>query len=124
MELNIKLEQEVSTLSSQEKKELEVKSHLDKLIKACYNSLELITFYTITGGEETRAWTLEKGKTCPQAGGVVHSDFEEDFIKAQAINWRDLVEAESWKNAKQEGLIKTKGKDYVVQGGDVIEFKI
>ncbi len=124
LELNIKLEQEVSTLSSQEKKELEVKSHLDKLITQCYNSLELITFYTITGGEETRAWTLEKGKTCPQAGGVVHSDFEEDFIKAQVINSKDLIKAGSWKNAKEEGLIKTKGKDYVVQDGDVIEFKI
>ncbi|MEF8847156.1 MAG: DUF933 domain-containing protein, partial [Candidatus Paceibacterota bacterium] len=99
-------------------------SHLDKLISQCYNSLNLITFYTITGGEETRAWTLEKGKTCPQAGGVVHSDFEEDFIKAQVINSEDLVKAGSWKKAKQEGLVRTVGKDYVVQDGDVIQFKI
>lgn len=122
--MNIKLEQEVSNLEDEEKQDLEVQSHLDKLISQCYNSLDLITFYTITGGKETRAWTLEKGKTCPQAGGVVHSDFEEDFIKAQVISSKDLIKAGSWKNAKQEGLVRTVGKDYVVQDGDVIEFKI
>ena len=124
LRLNIKLEQELSNLDAEEQQDLKVESDLDKLITQCYNSLDLITFYTITGGEETRAWTLERGKTCPQAGGVVHSDFEEDFIKAQVINWSDLIKAGSWKNAKQEGLVRTVGKDYVVQDGDVIEFKI
>lgn len=121
--LNVKLEQEILELSEQQQQELKMESHLDKLITQCYNSLDLLTFYTITG-PKTSAWTLKKGKTCPRAGGVVHSDFEEDFIKAQVINWKDLMEAGSWKEAKQRGSIRTTGKDYVVQDGDVIEFKI
>ena len=122
--LNVKLEQEISQLSSAEKEELEMEPHLDKLIKACYNSLNLITFYTIAGGKEARAWTLQRGKSCPEAGGVVHSDFEENFIKAQVVNWQNLVEAGSWKNAKQQGLVRTVGQDYIVQNHDIIKFKI
>jgi len=122
--LNVKMEQEIADLDQQEKEELKVESHLDKLITQCYNSLDLITFYTITGGEETRAWTLERGKTCPEAGGVVHSDFQENFIKAEVVNSQELIEAGSWKNAKQKGLIRTVGKDYVVQDQDIIKFKI
>ncbi|RLC34896.1 MAG: redox-regulated ATPase YchF [Candidatus Nealsonbacteria bacterium] len=122
--LNLKLEEEISELSEREKKELGVQSQLDKLILACYNILDLITFYTITGGKETRAWTLKKGSKAPQAGGKVHSDFEEKFIRAEVIPWKSLIEAGSWPKAREKGWIKTVGKDYVMQDGDVIEFKI
>jgi len=122
--LDLKMEEEISELSETEREELQVESRLDKLILACYNVLELITFYTITGGKETRAWTLRKDSLAPEAGGKVHSDFEEKFIKAEIINWQKLFEASSWQKAREKGLIQTAGKDYVVRNGDVIEFKI
>jgi ribosome-binding ATPase YchF (GTP1/OBG family) len=122
--MNLRDEEEASDLTEKEIKELEFKSKLDQLILACYNILDLITFYTITGGKETRAWTLKKGSTAPAAGGVVHSDFEEKFIRAEVINWQKLMEAKSWKEARESGLLKTVGKEYIVQDGDVIEFKI
>jgi hypothetical protein len=122
--LNLRMEEEISELSEEEKKELGIKSKLDQLILACYNILDLITFYTITGGKETRAWTLKKGATAPQAGGRVHSDFEENFIRAEVISWQKLVAAGDWQKAREKGWIRTVGKDYVVQDGDVIEFKI
>ena len=122
--INLKDEAEMTDLSEGEKEELNLKSKVDQLILACYNILDLIIFYTITGGKETRAWTLKRGMTTPKAGGIVHTDFEEKFIKAEVINWQKLVEAGSWKEAREKGLIQTVGKDYVVQDGDVIEFKI
>lgn len=97
---------------------------IDQLILNCYNILDLITFYTIAGEKEARALTIKKGTKCSEAGEKVHSDFKEKFIKAQVISWEKLVIAGSWKNAQQLGLIKTAGKDYLVQDGDVIEFKI
>ncbi len=121
---NLKNEEEISELSEPEKKELSMEPHLDQLILACYNILDLITFFTITGGKETRAWTLKKGLMAPAAGGVVHSDFEEKFIRAEVINWQKLVEVQSWKEARESGALKTVGKDYTIQDGDVIEFKI
>jgi len=122
---DLKTEAELSELTSEEIQELELpSSQLDKLIKTCYQALDLITFYTITGGQETRAWTLRKGLSVPQAGGVVHSDFEEKFIRAEVINWQKLVEADSWASARERGLVRTEGKEYIVQDGDVIEFKI
>ena len=124
LKINLKIEEEISELSEDEKKELSLKSQLDELILACYNTLSLITFYTITGGKETRAWTLKKGLSAPQAGGIVHTDFEEKFIKAEVINWQKLVEAGSWIKAREKGWIQTVGKEYTLQDGDVIEFKI
>ena len=122
--INLKDEEEMSELSAEENKELGFQSKLDQLILACYNILDLITFYTIKGGEETRAWTLKKGLKSPEAGGVVHTDFQEKFIKAEVINWQKLAAAGSWKDAREKGLIQLVGKDYIVQDGDVIEFKI
>jgi len=123
--IDVKLELEASELSPTEQKELEIpSSQLDNLIKTCYKTLDLITFYTIKGGQETRARTLKKGLSVVQAGGVVHTDFEEKFIRAEVINWSELVEAESWAKARDKGLIRTEGRDYIVQDGDVIEFKI
>lgn len=122
--LDLKMEEEISELSEKEKEDLGLKPQLDKLILVCYNVLELITFYTITGGKETRAWTLKRGGRAPEAGGKVHSDFEDKFIKAEVINWQKLAETGSWQKARERGLIQTAGKDYLVQDGDVIEFKI
>jgi len=122
--MNLKDELEMSELSEKEIKELEMSSQLDQLILGCYNILDLITFYTIKGGEETRAWTLKQGLKAPTAGGVVHTDFEEKFIRAEVINWEKLVEAKSWAKARELGWIRIVGKDYVMEDGDVIEFKI
>ncbi len=124
LKMNLKLEEEISELSEEEKKELKMESSLDQLILNCYDILDLITFYTVTGGKETRAWTIRRGTVAPQAGGRVHSDFEEKFIRAEVISWQKLVEAGSWTKAKEKGWIKTAGRDYVVQDGDVIEFRI
>ena len=123
LKINLKIEEEISELSEAEIKELGLKSQLDQLILACYNTLSLITFYTITGGKETRAWTLKKGSRAPEAGLKVHSDFE-GFIKAEVVPWQKLVEAGSWSKAREKGWLQTVGKEYVVQDGDVIEFKI
>lgn len=101
---------------------LPVDLKLDVLIKESYNLLDLITFFT-TGPDETRAWTLKRGETAPQAGGVIHSDFENCFIKADVINWQELVNVFGFVKAKEKGLINTVGKDYIVQDGDVIEIK-
>jgi len=124
LEMNLKEEEEMSELSQADARELGLKSRLDQLILACYNILDLITFYTVAGGKETRAWTLKKGGRAPEAGGVVHSDFEEKFIRAEVIPWQKLVEAGSWKEARELGWLKIVGRDYIVRDGDVIEFKI
>jgi GTP-binding protein YchF len=121
--MNLKEEEEVSELTNAEIKELKVKSQLDQLILACYNILDLITFYTVAGLKETRAWTLKRGLKAQKAGGVVHSDFEEKFIRAEVIPWNELIKSKSWKEARELGWLKIVGKDYIVQDGDVIEFK-
>ncbi|PIS39068.1 MAG: redox-regulated ATPase YchF [Candidatus Nealsonbacteria bacterium CG08_land_8_20_14_0_20_43_11] len=95
---------------------------LNVLIRKCYEILGLITFLT-TGPDETRAWTIKKGDKAPQAGGAIHSDFEEFFIKAEVINWQDLLNSNGFAKAREKGLLRTEGKDYVVCDGDVIEIK-
>ncbi len=124
IQINLEKEKELADLTEQEKEEIEEKSRLEEIITASYKALSLITFYTIAGGKETRAWTLKKGRSVKEAGGVVHSDFEEQFIKAEVTDWKKLIKAGRWKKAKNEGAINTVGKDYQVQDGDVIEFKI
>jgi len=124
LRMNLKEEEEISELSEMETKELDLKSSLDQLILGCYNILELITFYTVAGGKDTRAWTLKRGLKAPRAGGVVHSDFEKKFIRAEVIPWKLLVEARGWIRVRELGWLKTVGKDYLVQDGDVMEFKI
>lgn len=94
---------------------------LKSLIRSTYDILGLQTYFT-TGPKETRAWTITKGMTAPQAAGVIHSDFERGFIRAQTIAYNDLVECGSEKVAKEKGLMRSEGKEYVVQEGDVMLF--
>jgi len=124
LRMNLKEEEEISEFSEGEIKELGLKSQLDRLIKACYNILDLITFFTVAGGQETRAWTVKRDERAPQAGGSVHSDFEKKFIRAEVIPWQKLAEVGSWSKAREKGSLQIVGKDYIVQDGDVIEFKI
>ncbi|MEA3293290.1 MAG: redox-regulated ATPase YchF [Patescibacteria group bacterium] len=115
---------ELSVLEPEERRELNmpIDMELDELIKEAYRLLGLITFFT-TGPDETRAWTLKKNSTAPQAGGVIHSDFEKYFIKAEVINWQKLIKEGGFSEAKEKGLLRIEGKDYIVQEGDVIEIK-
>ncbi len=98
-------------------------SRLDALIKRAYHTLGLITFLT-TGEDETRAWTCKTGATAPQAARAIHTDFEQKFIRAEVINWQDLLSVGSWSQARQIGKLKIVGRDYFVKDGDVIEIKI
>lgn len=98
-------------------------SGLDRLIKAAYTKLGLITFYTIKGGKEVRAWSLEKGKKALGAASLVHTDMASGFIKAEVIGIEDLLKAGGWTKAKNLGKIRLEGKDYQIRNKDVIEFK-
>ena len=106
-------------------------NRLDDLIKKAYHTLGLITFLT-TGEDETRAWTCEAGATAPQAARAIHTDFEQKFIRAEIINWQELLavgshstsSGQAWSNARQTGKLHIVGRDYVVQDGDVMEIKI
>ena len=95
---------------------------MEKLIINSYQLLKLITFFTILS-DEIRAWTVEKGTLVPAAGARIHTDFQEGFIKADIMNWQDLVECGSDTKAREKGLVRTEGKDYEVQDGDIIHFK-
>ncbi|MDO8560520.1 MAG: redox-regulated ATPase YchF [bacterium] len=97
-------------------------SGLDRLIRAAYEALGLITFLT-SGPKETRAWTVRKGAAAPEAAGKIHSDFERGFICAEVINWKTLLDCGGETNAKAKGLIRQEGKTYIVQDGDVVVFR-
>ena len=102
---------------------LENNPDLSILIKKAYEILDLISFFTIVGEQEARAWPARKGIKALEAAGMIHSDFEQKFIKAEVINWQKLIEAENWANARHKGWVKLEGKDYEVQDGDVIIIK-
>jgi hypothetical protein len=126
--INIKIEQEIIDLPKEEQKEFLKElnmggSGLDKLITASYKLLNLETFLT-TGLEETRAWTIKKGATAPEAASAIHTDFQKHFIRVEVINWKSLIESGSEKKAKEQGLIRTEGKEYIVKDGDVCHFLI
>ena len=121
------IEQEISELDDDEKsmflEDLGLsESGLDKLIRASYSLLGLISFLT-TGEDETRAWTIKEGTKAPQAAGKIHTDFERGFIRAEVVNYKDLIECGSMLAAKEKGLVRSEGKEYVVNDGDVILFK-
>jgi GTP-binding protein YchF len=121
------IEQEIAELDDDEKAEyLEAlgleESGLDKLIAASYRLLGLISFLT-SGEDETRAWTIKVGTKAPQAAGKIHSDFERGFIRAEVVNYQDLLDCGQYSKAKEKGLVGLEGKDYVVKDGDVILFR-
>ena len=121
--LDIKTEEDLMEMSEQDKKELGVESNIDQLIVESYKLLGLMNYFT-TGEDETRAWTIKQNSTAPQAGAAIHSDFEDKFIRAEVINWQDLLESGSYAKAREKGLVRTEGKEYIVKDGDVIEFRI
>lgn len=123
VKLDIKIEEELIEMSKEEAQEMEIHSSIDQLTIEAYKLLGLITFLT-TGTDETRAWTIKKGSTAPLAGTAIHNDFKEKFIRAEVINWEKLLEAGSWSKARELGTLRLEGKEYIVQDGDVIEFKI
>ena len=125
--ISARIEEEISELDDEEKAEyletLGIKeSGLDKLIAASYDLLGLMSFLT-AGEKETRAWTIKKGTKAPQAAGKIHSDFERGFIKAEVINYKDLLDCGSLAAAKEKGLVRIEGKEYVVKDGDTIIFR-
>ena len=128
IELNIKLENEIASLPADEQSEyleaLGLKlSGLDRLIQSSYQLLDLSSFFT-TGPDETRAWTIKKNTKAPQAAGVIHTDFEKGFVRAEVINWQDFVKAGGESKAKEQGLVRIEGKEYLVKDGDVCNFLI
>ena len=96
---------------------------LNRLIKKAYETLNLISF--LTAGElEARAWTITRGTLAPQAAGVIHTDFEKKFIKADIIPYPEFVSASGWVKAREQGKVQSMGRDYVMKDGDVVEFKL
>jgi len=124
------IEQELSFLEEEEKlifrRELGADENTNgvvELIQTTYQMLGLITFFT-TGQDETRGWTIKQDSTAPEAGGAIHTDFTDKFIKAEIIFWNDLITVGSYAKAREKGLLRIEGKEYIVKDGDVIEFKI
>ena len=125
--LCVKIEEELSGLDDSDKKEMLdalglEESGLDKLIKKSYDLLGLMSFLT-AGETEVRAWTITKGTKAPQAAGKIHSDFERGFIKADVVSYNDLMKEGSMLAAKEKGLVRQEGKEYVMQDGDIVVFK-
>lgn len=122
------IEHELKDIDEKDKKELREglgskDDGIDNLIKKGYELLNLITYFT-TGEKETRAWTIGRGWTAPEAGTAIHTDFKEKFIRAEVIEWDKLIDSGSFSNARERGLLRTEGKEYIVKDGDVMEFKI
>jgi hypothetical protein len=122
-----KVEMELSELPSEERKaylkELGLsESGLERLIRKGYEVLGLQTFLT-AGEKEVRAWTVRKGAKAPEAAGVIHTDFERGFIKAEVVSFQDFVAGGGWKGAAEAGKVRLEGKDYLMREGDVVEFK-
>ena len=127
MPVSAKIEEEISQLDPDEKQmflsELGLEeSGLDRLIKASYRLLGLISYLT-AGEPEVRAWTITDGTKAPQAAGKIHSDFERGFIRAEVVAYKDLMECGSMTAAKEKGLVRSEGKDYVMKDGDIVLFR-
>ena len=122
------LEGEFAGLSHSEREEMRKEfgaegTGIDALIVESYKLLDLISYFT-TGEKETRAWTIRRASTAPEAGAAIHSDFEDKFIRAEVIFWEKLLEAGSYASAREKGWVRTEGKQYVIEDGDVVEFRI
>ena len=127
IKLCVKIEEELSSLDGEDKKEmLEAlgldESGLDKVIKASYDLLGLMSFLT-AGEPEVRAWTIKKGTKAPQAAGKIHSDIERGFIRAEIVSYDDLIKEGTMVAAKEKGLVRSEGKEYIMQDGDIVLFK-
>mgnify|MGYP000525660881 CR=1 FL=1 len=125
--LCVKIEEELSGLDDSDKKEMLdalglEESGLDKLIKKSYDLLGLMSFLT-AGETEVRAWTIKKGTKAPQAAGKIHSDIERGFIKAEVVSYDDLIREGSMVSAKEKGLVRSEGKEYIMQDGDICVFR-
>jgi GTP-binding protein YchF len=125
--ISAKVEEEIAGLDPEEKaafiEELGIgESGLDKLALACYRLLGLMSYLT-AGPKEVRAWTIEIGTKAPQAAGKIHSDFERGFIRAEVIGYDTLIEAGSMQTAREKGLVRSEGKDYVMRDGDIVLFR-
>ncbi len=125
--VSAEIENQINSLDLNEKKNymdmIGIKeTGLDFLIKKAYNILELDTFFT-SGPEETRAWTIQKNSTAPKAAGEIHTDFEKGFIRAETISYDDFISNEGWVNSKNNGKMRLEGKDYIVNDGDVLNFR-
>lgn len=128
IELDAHVESDLQGVAGEDKEEFRreygiLDDGVDQLIKKGYELLNLITFFT-TGEDETRGWAIKRGSTAPEAGAAIHTDFKDKFIKADVIEWDKLLEVGSYATAREKGLIRTEGKEYVVKDGDVIEFKV
>lgn len=125
IQLDLREELDKLELSKQERRELELSEpKLEEIIKKSYALLDLITFFTIVGNKEVRAWPIKRGSRIIQGAENIHSDFKEKFIQAQVLSWQKVVEAGSWKRCRELGLLKNVGRDYILQDGDVVEIKI
>ncbi len=123
----VQLEAEAAQLEDDERAEMLEglglgEGAMPRFIRAAYEIMGLRTYLT-TGEKETRAWTFRAGSTAPQAAGVIHTDFERGFIRAETCGWKELVDAGSWAGAREKGLVRSEGKDYIVSDGDVMEFR-
>ena len=121
------IENQINELNENEKKNyMEMiglkKTGLDMLIQKGYKILELDTYFT-SGPEETRAWTIKKNCTAPEAAGEIHTDFEKGFIRAETVSYDDFVSNDGWINSKVNGKMRLEGKDYIVKDGDVLNFR-
>jgi ribosome-binding ATPase len=128
LKVNAKLESEIAALPEEDQaeylKELGiVESGLDRLIRSSYELLGLITFFT-TGPDESRAWTVKRGAKAPEAAGVIHTDFEKGFIRAEVMSYGKFLEAKGEAQAREKGFIRTEGKDYKMQDGDICHFLV
>ncbi|MFO0862941.1 MAG: redox-regulated ATPase YchF [Candidatus Saccharibacteria bacterium] len=125
--LSAQTEADLQDLSAEDAKELlqslgQDESGLDQLIQLGYKTLGLETFFT-TGPTETRGWTMRAGSTAPQAAGIIHTDFEKGFIKAEVVNYQDFVVGNGWAGAQGAGKVRLEGKDYIMQDGDIVVFR-
>ncbi|ARQ08102.1 redox-regulated ATPase YchF [Macrococcoides canis] len=125
--ISAKIEEELATLEDEDKAEYLAdlgieEAGLDKLIRASYHLLGLATYFT-AGVQEVRAWTFKKGMTAPQCAGIIHTDFERGFIRAETVSYDDLIEHNGMSGAKEAGKVRLEGKEYIMQDGDVVHFR-
>ncbi|MCH7541917.1 YchF family ATPase [Patescibacteria group bacterium] len=128
VKVSAKLENELAELSPKEQKdylnELGVdQTGLEKVINLCYDLLDLITFFTIVGGKQVQAWPIRKETNAYEGAGLVHTDMQKGFIKAEVVDWEKLVGAAGWKKAAEKGFVRGEGRNYKISDGDVVEFK-